>query len=131
MARVTGIGGVFLRARDPEALGRWYREHLGIPFAEGSAMLHARDDDPDATAVWATFEFDTEYFGSASQQVMINYRVDDLDALLESLRASGVAESRRQDEPYGKFAWITDPEGNRIELWEPLAVAAAENAAPA
>ena len=120
MARVTGIGGVFLRARDPEALGAWYRENLGLPYDEGFALFRIRDDDRDPRTVWATFDPDTEYFGAPTQQVMINYRVDDLEALLAVLRARGVtiAPERHNDEN-GRFAWIIDPEGNRVELWEP------------
>ena len=124
MARVTGIGGVFLRAKDPDALSRWYRENLGLPVENGFAVLRASDDAPDAQTTWSAFDPDTEYFGSQTQQVMIDYRVDDLDALLEQLGAAGVTIApERQEEPYGKFAWITDPEGNRIELWQPLAEA--------
>lgn len=121
MARVTGIGGVFLRSRSPEALGAWYRENLGLPYEDGAASLPFLElDGSEGRAVWATFEAETDYFGSDSQQVMINYRVDDLEALLAVLRARGVtiAPERHNDEN-GRFAWIIDPDGNRIELWEP------------
>ena len=120
MARVTGIGGVFLRARDPAALGRWYHDMLGLPVHGEFAMLSARDDSPDAITVWAAFKEDTGYLGPRSQQAMINYRVDDLDGLLRRLAAAGVTiDPKRGDEENGRFAWIVDPEGNRIELWEP------------
>jgi predicted enzyme related to lactoylglutathione lyase len=122
MARVTGIGGVFLRARDPAALGEWYRRYLGVPYDDGFAKLaRAEDPDPEADTVWAPFDFDTTYFGSDKQQVMVNFRVDDLDALLSDLVAGGVeiVPERSEDATTGRFAWIVDCEGNRVELWEP------------
>ncbi len=122
MARVTGIGGVFLRARDPQALGEWYRNHLGLPFADGYAMLKWADDtDAEASTIWSAFETDTTYFGSTTQQAMVNFRVDDIDALLAKLVAEGVqiVPERSDDEATGRFAWIVDCEGNRVELWEP------------
>ena len=121
MARVVGIGGVFLKARDPEALARWYAEHLGIPAGDGGSMVF---DGPAAAGptVFAHFPADTEYFGSGPQQAMVNFRVDDLDALLGQLAAAGVRiDPRREDFPYGRFAWIWDPEGNRVELWQVVA----------
>ena len=121
MARVTGIGGVFLRARDPEALGAWYKRHLGVPYKDGFAKFTWSDDpDPKAQTIWATFDPDTTYFGSEQQQAMINFRVDDLDALLSQLATDGVEiVPERSDEGFGRFAWIIDCEGNRVELWEP------------
>jgi predicted enzyme related to lactoylglutathione lyase len=122
MARVTGVGGVFLRARDPEALGAWYKRHLGVPFNDGFAKLSwSEDGDPDASTAWAPFDADTTYFGSDKQQVMVNYRVDDLDTLLADLAAGGVeiVPERSEDAALGRFAWIVDCEGNRVELWEP------------
>jgi predicted enzyme related to lactoylglutathione lyase len=130
MARVTGIGGIFLRARDPKALAAWYTQHLGIQLTEyGSATLLWTDEIPATTGMttWCLFPADTKYFGPGSnegtQQAMVNYRVDDLDALLTQLAAAGVPiDPNREDADYGRFAWITDPEGNRIELWQPLVV---------
>jgi|SRR5580700_2045386 predicted enzyme related to lactoylglutathione lyase len=121
VARVTGIGGVFVRARDPEALGEWYKRHLGIAYADGFAKLvWAEDSDPEACTVWAPFDAATEYFGPGPQQAMINFRVDDLDALLADLKAAGVEISPEQSgDDNGRFAWIVDCEGNRVELWEP------------
>jgi predicted enzyme related to lactoylglutathione lyase len=121
MARVTGIGGVFLRARDPQALGAWYKRHLGVPYADGFAKLPwSEDPDPNAHTIWAPFDSDTAYFGSDTQQAMVNFRVDDLDALLSELAASGVEiVPERSDEGFGRFAWVIDCEGNRVELWEP------------
>jgi predicted enzyme related to lactoylglutathione lyase len=122
MARVTGVGGIFLRARDPEALGAWYHRHLGLPFQDGFAKLNWSDDpDTDASTIWSAFDVDTTYFGAQTQQAMVNFRVDDLDALLDKLAADGVEiiPERSNDEALGSFAWIVDCEGNRIELWEP------------
>jgi predicted enzyme related to lactoylglutathione lyase len=121
MARVTGIGGVFLRARDPQALGEWYKRHLGVPYDNGFAkFVWADDPDPKASTAWSTFDADTDYFGSEKQQVMINFRVDDLDALLSALTADGVEIiPERHEDAFGRFAWVVDCEGNRVELWEP------------
>ena len=130
MARVTGVGGVFLRARDPKALAAWYAEHLGLSLSPyGGATLLWSDEQPAGTGMttWSTFPQDTTYFGPVDdsrgpQMVMINYRVDDLDALLAQLSLAGVSiDPKREDYDYGRFAWITDPEGNRLELWQPVA----------
>jgi predicted enzyme related to lactoylglutathione lyase len=128
MARVTGIGGVFLRARDPKSLSAWYTKHLGIELsAYGGANFLWTDEVPATTGstAWSVFPEDTKYFGPGNekgpQQFMVNYRVDDLDALLTQLAADGVTiDPKRDSADYGHFAWITDPEGNRIELWQPL-----------
>ena len=125
MARVTGIGGVFLRSRDPKATAKWYAENLGIKLADfnGTAFQWS-DEVPAGTGMtaWSAFPEDTAYFGEGSKQaVMIDYRVDDLDALLKDLEAKGVwIDPKHQDEVYGKFAWIKDCDGNRVELWQPL-----------
>jgi len=131
MARVTGIGGIFLRARDPKTLSAWYAKHLGIKLnAWGGAKFLWSDEVPatTGTTAWSLFPEDTTYFGSGSekgpQQAMVNYRVDDLDALLAQLAAAGVTiDPHRDDSDFGRFAWIVDPEGNRIELWQPLPTA--------
>ena len=123
MARVTGIGGVFLRSKDPKRLTAWYAEHLKVPVTEWGASFDWKDEVPagTGTTAWSTFADDTKYFGDDPRQVMINYRVDDLDALLAQLAAAGVwIDPNRQDEGYGKFAWIKDCDGNRVELWQPL-----------
>lgn len=129
MARVTGIGGVFLRARDPKALSAWYAEYLGIKLEpHGGATLLWTDEVPPSTGMttWSLFAADTSYFGperedGSKQQVMINYRVDDLDGLLERLAAAKVwIDPERGEYDFGRFAWIVDPEGNRLELWQPL-----------
>jgi predicted enzyme related to lactoylglutathione lyase len=123
MARVTGIGGVFLRSKDPKRLTAWYAEHLRLPVTEWGVSFDWKDEIPagTGTTAWSTFADDTQYFGDDPRQAMINYRVDDLDALLTQLAAAGVwIDPKRQDEGYGKFAWIKDCDGNRVELWQPL-----------
>lgn len=125
MARVTGIGGIFFKARDPDALKAWYDARLGVTTdrQESGATFRWRDaEDParEGFTVWSVFPADTQYFGESDQPFMINYRVDDLDGLLASLRAAGVEIAGEIEEyEYGRFAWVYDPEGNRIELWEP------------
>jgi predicted enzyme related to lactoylglutathione lyase len=116
MERVLGIGGHFMRAADPAALSAWYRDHLGLDVDENGVWRQ----EPGPT-VFATFDSETGYFGSRSQQTMLNFRVRDLDAMLAQLRAAGadVAEETQDAEGIGRFGWVTDPEGNRIELWQP------------
>jgi predicted enzyme related to lactoylglutathione lyase len=116
MERVLGIGGYFLRAADPEALGRWYRECLGLEVDE-----HGQWQPEAGPTVFATFEAGTDYFGSRAQQVMLNFRVRDLAAMLDQLRAHGadVAEEIEEMDGVGRFGWVTDPEGHRVELWQP------------
>jgi predicted enzyme related to lactoylglutathione lyase len=125
MARVTGIGGVFLRSNDSKALAKWYAEHLGLHLSDfnGTAFQWS-DEIPDGTGMtaWSAFPQDTQYFGEGQQAAMINYRVDDLDALLTQLAAAGVwIDPKRDNQSYGRFAWIKDCDGNRLELWQPLA----------
>lgn len=122
MGRVTGLGGVFFKAAHPERLYAWYESHLGLKREEGGVNFRWREKDSPATGktVWALFEKDTRYFDPSAAPFMLNYRVDDLDALLERLRAEGVQiDEKREEWEYGRFAWVMDPEGNRIELWEP------------
>jgi predicted enzyme related to lactoylglutathione lyase len=125
MARVTGIGGVFLRSKDSKALAKWYAEHLGIQLSDfNGAAFQWSDEIPAGTGMtaWSAFPQDTQYFGEGQQAAMINYRVDDLDALLTQLAAAGVwIDPKRDDQSYGRFAWIKDCDGNRLELWQPLA----------
>jgi predicted enzyme related to lactoylglutathione lyase len=119
MGKVVGVGGIFLKARDPQALSAWYATHLGIPKSDDGSMIF---DGPESggMTVFAHFPETTKYFGDGPQQSMVNFRVDDMDALLKQLEAAGVRiDPKRQDESYGRFAWIWDPEGNRIELWQP------------
>ena len=122
MERVRGIGGVFLRSADPPAIQRWYEQMLGLPTDSlGYNVLRwVESDGRPASTTWAPFPADTTYFGDPGQQAIINYRVRDLDAMLAQLRAAGVpvdTTSRRWSSV--DFGWATDPEGRRIELWEP------------
>jgi predicted enzyme related to lactoylglutathione lyase len=115
--RVEGIGGVFFRARDPDALRSWYARHLGIEMEDYGTTFTARAGDQ---TVWAPFAADTAYFGAGDQQLMVNFRVRNLDAMLEQLRQAGVSvDDRVHEQQYGRFGWAVDPEGNRFELWEP------------
>jgi len=117
LERVTGIGGVFLRSQDSDALRAWYAANLGIAVEEwgGFAFQGASGD----TTVWSIFAGDTGYWPEA-QQVMVNYRVRDLDAMLAQLRAAGVEVDDKVEElEFGRFGWAVDPEGNRFELWQP------------
>ena len=123
MKRVTGIGGVFFKAKDPKALGAWYRTHLGINVEEwGGAAFRWADDNPDGagSTIWNLFKADTSHFAPSASSFMINYRVDDLHALIAKLREEGCDVDEKVDESeFGKFGWVMDPEGNRVELWEP------------
>ena len=116
MERVLGIGGYFMRAADPAALSAWYRDCLGLDADE-----HGLWRQGDGPTVFATFDSGTDYFGSPAQQAMLNFRVRDLDAMLAQLRAKGadVADKTQDMEGVGRFGWVTDPEGNRVELWQP------------
>src|SRR5437016_4527862 len=122
-ARVTGIGGIFFKAKDPKALVQWYRRHLGIDIEDTVALFtwrSGKDGKAKGATVWSIFPLDTKYFGEDGASFMINYRVRDLDGVLAALRAEGVKVARKVEESeYGRFGWITDPEGHRIELWEP------------
>ena len=124
MARVTGIGGVFLKSPDHKALAKWYVDHLGVKLNDwGGAAFEWSDEIPKGTGAtaWSTFAQDSKHFGDGPQAFMINYRVDDLDALLVDLEAAGVWIDPKRDDSFGKFAWIKDLDGNRVELWEPAA----------
>ena len=116
MERVLGIGGYFLRAADPAALRSWYRDCLGLDADENGVW-----NQEIGPTVFATFEPDSDYFGSRAQSTMLNFRVRDLDAMLAQLRATGAdVDSEIQDMAgVGRFGWVTDPEGNRVELWQP------------
>ena len=124
MKRVTGIGGIFFKAQDPGALRNWYKQHLGVDVQEwgGAAFRWQGPDNPDGvgTTVWSPFATDTKYFAPSSASFMINYRVENLVALLQLLRDEGCnVIDKTDDSEYGKFGWVVDPEGNKIELWEP------------
>lgn len=122
MKRVTGIGGVFLRADDPESLREWYKNHLGIDVQEwGGAVFTAKGDENKSEVGSTTWSIgDGAYFKPGKASFMINYRVADLMDLLDVLKAEGceVMDETEVSE-YGKFGWVIDPEGNKVELWEP------------
>lgn len=121
MARVTGIGGVFFKARDKTALIAWYRDHLGVD-ASGQGSVVFQSAGAGEVTVWGPFDHDTDYFNPSTAPFMINFRVDDLDGMLAKLRAAGVTvDDKVEDYDYGRFGWIMDPEGNRLELWQPAA----------
>ena len=124
MGRVTGIGGIFFHAEDPVALGAWYKEHLGIDVQEwGGAAFDWVDREGNpvrGTTAWSIEAAGSDHFAPSSAPFMINYRVDDLDALLRALRAEGCnVLDETDDSEYGKFGWVVDPEGNKVELWQP------------
>lgn len=129
--RVTGIGGVFFKAKDPAKMMEWYRKHLSFP-AEGSdpwqgnfyVAFRWRDEKQDkpGTTVWSVMKQDSEYFKPSESSMMMNYRVENLHDVLAALRAEGVwVDDKVEESEFGKFGWIMDPEGNKIELWEPPA----------
>jgi predicted enzyme related to lactoylglutathione lyase len=123
LAKAVGVGGIFLKARDPQALAAWYATHLGIKPADDDSLTF---DGPESAGmtVFAHFPHNTRYFGEGPQTFMLNFRVDDLEQLLVRLASAGVRiDPKREDHSYGRFAWIWDPEGNRVELWQPLPLA--------
>lgn len=122
MQGIIGVGGIFFKAKDPERLYQWYEKNLGLkraPHGAGVAIPWPKPDQKGFTA-FAIFPKDTEYFNPSRASFMLNFCVTDLDGLLKNLRTEGVEiDPKREDYDYGRFAWIMDPEGNRIELWEP------------
>lgn len=119
MAKAVGIGGVFLKAKDPAALTAWYALHFGIAKEGGATSVVFDGPESMGMTVFAHFPADTDYFGGA-QPCMVNLRVDDLEGLLQQLGDAGVRiDPKREDHEYGRFAWVWDPEGNRVELWQP------------
>ncbi|MGB7592273.1 MAG: VOC family protein [Terriglobia bacterium] len=124
MRRVNGLGGIFFKADHPDKLYAWYEKHLGLQRQAQEAVVFnwRQADDPGKSGmtVWAIFPKDTKYFDPSRSSFMMNFIVEDLDGLLAALREEGVeVDPKREEYDYGRFAWIMDPEGNRIELWEP------------
>jgi predicted enzyme related to lactoylglutathione lyase len=119
MAKVLGIGGVFVKAQDPQALADWYARVLGVELQKGwsGAMW---PPPADGHSLWSAFAADTDYFDPSTQPFMLNLRVDDLDGMVERVQAAGETILGRQDESYGRFVWLMDPQGLKIELWEHL-----------
>jgi len=126
MKRVTGIGGIFFKAQDPVTLRAWYQRHLGIDVQEwgGAAFrwVDAEGNPTTGTTIWTVSDAGCDYFAPSTASFMVNYRVADLHALVKALRAEGCNVLEKIDESeYGKFGWVIDPEGNKVELWEPPA----------
>ncbi|MEO3715426.1 MULTISPECIES: VOC family protein [Roseateles] len=125
MKRVTGLGGLFFKAQDPKALAAWYERHLGMKVEPWGGVVFRWADDPagtEGTTIWSPFAADSGYFAPSAAPFMLNLRVADLHALLAALRAEGCQVDDKVDESeYGKFGWVVDPEGNKVELWEPPA----------
>jgi catechol 2,3-dioxygenase-like lactoylglutathione lyase family enzyme len=119
--RITGVGGIFVTSKDPKALAAWYREVLGIDVASwGGATLRYDAPGHPPVLVWSAFPRDGDYLAPSSRELMINFAVDDLDAFVARLKTHGVTILKRDDtDANGKFAWILDPDGTKIELWEP------------
>lgn len=122
--QVLGVGGIFFRSKDPGSLGAWYAEHLGLQIeawgsTHGTSFAPA-DMPPSSFTVWSAFAADTEYFGDSGQGFMINLVVDDLDtALANVIAGGGTVMEEREEHDFGRFGWFVDPDGNRVELWEP------------
>jgi predicted enzyme related to lactoylglutathione lyase len=120
--RVTGIGGFFFKSEDPKASKEWYKNHLGLPTDDYGCTFWWKDKDGnDCSTQWSPFGADTNYFEPSKKEFMMNFRVDNLEALLVALKEEGITiVGEMQTFDYGKFGWILDPDGNKIELWEPI-----------
>lgn len=119
--RVTGIGGVFVKSQDPAALARWYRDALGIDVADwgGAALRYTEASHPPAVS-WMAVPNTSDHMAPSTREFMINFTVDDMDAIIERLRSMGVPIiDRNDDDAFGRFVWIQDPDGTKIELWQP------------
>ena len=122
MAKAIGLGGIFFKSRDPAALSAWYAKHLGLRLEDWGGVRFDEDTARPGFTLWAPFAAHTDYFAPSTQPYMINFRVDDLDALLAQLRAADVVvDERIESSELGRFGWLMDPEGTRIELWQPPA----------
>ncbi|MEM6343269.1 MAG: VOC family protein [Bacteroidota bacterium] len=124
MKRVTGIGGIFFKCDDPKKMKSWYNTHLGIQTDQYGGVFRwksATKEDQTCYTAWSPFSHKSTYFEPSKKEFMFNYRVDDLEALLAELKKEGITVvGEIETYPYGKFGWILDPEGNKIELWEPV-----------
>lgn len=123
MKRVTGIGGIFFKTDDPEQTKTWYKKHLGInsgPYGGTFEWRHASEKDKKGFTAWSPFSENSDYFDPSEKEFMVNYRVENLEKLLEVLEEEGVqVVGEMQEFEYGKFGWVMDPNGVKIELWEP------------
>ncbi len=124
MKKVTGIGGIFFKSKDPKAINEWYKTNLGFetsPYGTNFEWRESEDSTKKGTTVWNPFKDDTKYFDPSTKDFMINYRVENLEALVEELKKADVTiVDKIETYDYGKFVHIMDPEGNKIELWEPI-----------
>lgn len=124
MKKVTGIGGIFFKCKDPKAVNEWYKTHLGFdttPYGTSFEWMDKENPTKKGTTVWNTFKEETQYFNPSQKEFMINYRVENLEALVAQLKSEGVTIlDQIETFDYGKFVHIMDPEGNKIELWEPM-----------
>ena len=124
-AKVTGIGGIFFKCKDPKQMNEWYKTHLGFDTKPWGTNFEWRDDanpDKKGSTAWSTFPETTKYFEPSAKEFMVNYRVDDIEALVEQLKTEGVTiVDQIEDSDFGKFVHILDPEGNKLQLWEPKA----------
>ena len=119
MERVIGLGGPFIKAKDPKTLAAWYQKHLGIPF-QGTYAMWMPPEKPVGFTLFSLFKADSDYFSPSTKDTMINFMVKDLFGLIDILKTEGVTiAGEPTDTEYGKFGWIVDPEGNKIELWQP------------
>ena len=122
MQRVTGLGGIFFKARDPQALSAWYRQHLGLDIGDWGGAIFSWGGPGSAvgSTLWSPFAADTRYMEPSHAPFMVNFRVADLDGLLQALRDEGCeVMAQRESSEYGEFGWVMDPEGNKVELWQP------------
>lgn len=122
MKRVTGIGGIFFKSRDPKVLSAWYRDHLGLEVTDWGGVIFrwGGPDSPPGMTIWSPFAQDTNYMAPGSASFMMNFRVADLDSLLAALRTEGCnVVDKTETSEQGKFGWVIDPEGNKVELWQP------------
>ena len=119
MALVTGLGGIFYKVADTAATQKWYQEMLGVG-GEWGAMFPFKGDDPEGYSLLSPFKAETDYFAPSAEKFMINLRVDDLDGMIAELEGKGIEILGRQDEDYGRFAWIIDPDGVKIELFQQI-----------
>ena len=120
--RVTGLGGFFFKTTDPEKTNNWYKEHLGLDTNQYGCTFSWKDNEGrDCSTQWSPMDKDTEYFNPSESSFMMNFRVENLEKLLEVLQKEGVTVvGKIQEYDYGKFGWILDPDGNKVELWEPV-----------
>jgi predicted enzyme related to lactoylglutathione lyase len=119
MAKITGIGGIFIKSPNPKALSAWYRDTLGIDVESWGGAMFRRGDQSPTVVTWSPFSEGTDYFAPSTRDVMINFAVDDLDAFLAQIEAKGVKVlGKMETDPNGKFAWVIDPDGTKLEFWQ-------------